>query len=85
MLDKCIYIRDYALFVYTVRKYQEAKYSIDDAVYKAVKECIANGVMVDFLKEYESEVKNMLLRKAMQKKKFKMQRISKWKALHWRL
>ena len=60
LLDKCIYIHDYALFVDTVRKYQKVKYSIDDAVYKAVKECIANGVMVDFLKEYESEVKNML-------------------------
>ncbi len=60
LLDKCKYVHDYALFVYMVRKYQEAKYSIDDAVYKAVKECIANGVMVDFLKEYEHEVKNML-------------------------
>ena len=27
LLDKCIYVHDYALFVYMVRKYQEAKYS----------------------------------------------------------
>ena len=52
-LKDCKILSDYAFVIDTVRKY-------DGDVETAIKECIEQGVLADYLKHYGSEVVNML-------------------------
>ena len=52
-LKDCKILSDYAFVIETVRKY-------DGDVETAIKECINQGVLSDYLKHYGSEVVNML-------------------------
>ena len=52
-LKDCKILSDYAFVIETVRKY-------DGDVETAIKECINQGVLADYLKHYGSEVVNML-------------------------
>ena len=49
-------LRDYAQYVALVRKYKEESGSLDDAVNRAVDECIKNDILVDFLRKNRAEV-----------------------------
>ena len=53
VLKNCKILSDYSFVIDTVRKY-------DGDVEKAIKECIEQGVLSDYLKHYGSEVVNML-------------------------
>ena len=53
VLKNCKILSDYAFVINTVRKY-------DGNVETAIKECIEQGVLSDYLKHYGSEVVNML-------------------------
>ena len=57
ILEKCQVLKEYSLFVDTVRKYEKE----EDSIKKAVRECIANGILEDYLKRKGSEVSNMLI------------------------
>lgn len=57
ILKKCRVLREYSLFVDTVRKYEKE----GDSIKKAINECIANGILADYLKRKGSEVENMLI------------------------
>ena len=57
ILEKCRVLKEYSLFVDTVRKYEKE----DDSIKKAIRECIANGILEDYLKRKGSEVSNMLI------------------------
>ena len=52
-LKGCKILSDYAFVIDTVRKY-------DGDVETAIKECIEQGILSDYLKHYGSEVVNML-------------------------
>jgi len=52
-LKDCKILSDYAFVIDTVRKY-------DGDVETAIKECIEQGILSDYLKHYGSEVVNML-------------------------
>jgi hypothetical protein len=59
VLEKCPVLRDYSIFIDTIRKYQGQR---DDNVYeKAIRECIDKGILVDYLRIHGSEVVNMLM------------------------
>lgn len=58
ILNKCEVLRQYSVFVDTVKRYRKDK--VDEPIKKAIDECIRNGIMTDYLKRKGSEVRNML-------------------------
>ena len=57
ILKKCKVLREYSQFVEITRKYRED----ENQLQKAVKECIDNGILADYLLRKSSEVINMLM------------------------
>ena len=59
VLDRCKVLKEYSIFMDTIRKYQE---SGDEEPYrKAIEECIEKNVLADYLRKKGSEVVNMLM------------------------
>ncbi len=56
LMEHCQILKEYAIYVARVRKYA-AEMKLDDAVNRAIEECIKEGVLADFLQENRSEVK----------------------------
>ena len=59
VLEKCPVLRDYSIFIDTIRKYQEQR--VDNIYEKAIHECIDKGILADYLRFHGSEVVNMLM------------------------
>ena len=59
VLEKCPVLRDYSIFIDTIRKYQEQR--VDNVYEKAIHECIGKGILADYLRVHGSEVVNMLM------------------------
>lgn len=57
ILEKCPVLKEYSLFIDTVRKYGEDEGSLK----KAINECIEKGILAEYLKRKGSEVRNMLI------------------------
>ncbi|MDR2670124.1 MAG: Rpn family recombination-promoting nuclease/putative transposase [Oscillospiraceae bacterium] len=53
-------LNGYAVFTERVRQYHAAGLSLEEAIKKAVDDCVADGILVDFLNNRSSEVRNML-------------------------
>ncbi len=51
-------LNDYSIFVAKIRAYAKIMV-IEDAAKKAIDECIAEGIIVDFLKKHRAEVQEM--------------------------
>lgn len=60
-MDNCKILRDYAILIDRVRKYQKVYTDMEEAVTRAVDECIEEGIMADFLLEHKAEVLDMVL------------------------
>lgn len=58
LMEKCQVLKEYMLYVERVRKYQKAM-SIEQAVNRAVDECIEEGILADFLRKNKAEVVRM--------------------------
>ncbi len=58
LLRRCPVLGEYVSYVDKVRTYQR-QMSLDEAVDRAVNECIAEGILADFLRANKAEVKNM--------------------------
>lgn len=58
ILEKCSILREYSVFTDTARKRREANSS--NGLEQAVKECIANGILSEYLTKKSTEVINML-------------------------
>lgn len=56
----CQSLKEYSLFIHCVREKIAQGIDINEAVSQAVKDCIQNNVMREFLSEHGSEVENML-------------------------
>ena len=54
-------LNGYAIFVSKVREYESDGLNLDEAIEAAVKHCIENGILADFLDKNSREVRNMLL------------------------
>lgn len=57
ILKKCEILGEYSQFINTVRKYLKE----EDAIKKAIRECIQRGILAEYLKRKGSEVENMLI------------------------
>ena len=60
MLGKCPYLRDYSTLVGEVKDGLAEGLSLRDAIIRAIKFCLANGIMGDYLVEHSEEVFDML-------------------------
>ena len=60
LLGKCPYLRDYSTLVGEVKGGLADGFSLRDAIIRAVKFCLENGIMSDYLSEHAEEVFNML-------------------------
>ncbi len=58
ILKKCKILNDYSKFIETIFKYKDAQ--IEDPYKSAIRECIENGILKDYLLREGSEVVNML-------------------------
>ena len=56
LMKKCRTLREYSEFVARIRKYTGGKTAIGEAVDRAVTECIAEGILADFLRGQRAEV-----------------------------
>ena len=60
LFEKCRPMRDYMIFVDKVRRYSQEQ-TLEDAVEQAIRECMEEDVMADFLKRNRAEVVKMCL------------------------
>lgn len=60
MLRQCRTIYEYATFIQIIRDYINRGKHRTSAITEAMKDCLNNGIMVDFIHEHGSEVINML-------------------------
>ena len=56
LMEQCQTLKEYAIYVARVRKYASAL-NLNDAVERAITECIKEGILVEFLRKNRSEVK----------------------------
>ena len=56
LMEQCQTLKEYAIYVARVRKYASEQ-NLNDAVERAITECIKEGISVDFLRKNRSEVK----------------------------
>ena len=61
LMERCKLLREYAILVDNIRKYQKTYADAEEAVTLAIDECIENGVLVEFLLEHKAEVVDMCL------------------------
>ena len=60
LMSRCKTLADYSIFVERVRNYKRQD-SLEEAVNKAVDECIKENILKDFLTKHRREVNNMTL------------------------
>ena len=60
LLQKCDYLNDYSILVFKVKEGLAAGLTRRKAISKAVKDCIAKGIMKGYLEFHSEEVFNML-------------------------
>ena len=61
VMEKCRKLKEYAQFIAMIREYLEETDNIEDAVDRAIDECIKQGILADILREDCEEVRSMLL------------------------
>ena len=54
-MEKCRTLREYSEFVARIRKYADEETAIEKAVDRAVTECIAEGILANFLRSQRAE------------------------------
>ena len=61
IMKKCKKLGEYAQFIATIRGYLEEKCPIEEAVSKAMDECIRKGILEEILRNHREEVRSMIL------------------------
>ncbi|WP_346906156.1 hypothetical protein [Faecalicatena orotica] len=61
LMNRCKKLNEYACFIARVRGYLSRKFALEDAVNRAVDECIEEGILADILRKNRGEVVNMIL------------------------
>ena len=56
LMEKCRTLREYSAFVARIRRYADKETAIEEAVDRAVTECIEEGILADFLRGQRAEV-----------------------------
>ena len=75
--EACRTLREYAVYTDKVRKYVE-EMELADAVERAIRECIAEGVLKDFLEKHRAEAKEMSIFEYDQEKHIRQEREEAW-------
>ena len=73
-MEQCKVLEDYAIFIETIRKYQQKGYLLKMAVELAVRDCIEQDILREFLVKNRSEVLSVLLTEYNEKKHIRMER-----------
>lgn len=60
IVQQCQYLKEYSYFILVVRTYLEKGFTLNEAIINAVKTCVNENVMKEFLEKNASEVLNML-------------------------
>jgi hypothetical protein len=61
LMEKCHVLEEYSIFIDKIKRYTKEMGNIEDAVDMAVNECIAEGVLADFLISHKAEVMDVCL------------------------
>ena len=77
--DACRTLKDYAIYTDKVREYAE-EMELADAVERAIRECIAEDVLKDFLEKHRAEAKEMSIFEYDQEKHMRQEREEAWAA-----
>lgn len=75
--EACTTLKEYAIYTDKVRKYAEET-ELPDAVERAIQECIAEGVLQDFLEKHRAEAKEMSIFEYDQEKHMRQEREEAW-------
>ena len=60
LLKRSRTLREYSMFIYFVNEYLDREMSLEEAVAASVKRAKSEGILVDFLNRYATEVEGML-------------------------
>jgi len=60
LLQQCRPMYEYSWFIQQIKDYRRAGLSRDAAITQAVKDCLDEGILVEFMRNHGSEVANML-------------------------
>ena len=77
LMSNCKTLRDYMTYVEKVRTYKK-KYGLEEAVERAIRECIDSDVLADFLRTNQSEAKHMSIYEYDEEKHMKQEREEYW-------
>lgn len=61
LMEQCPKLEEYSYYVARVREYSQGKIAIEQAIKRAVNECIKNDVLAKFLLKHREEVEEMCL------------------------
>ena len=75
--EACTTLKEYAIYTDKVRKYAEEA-ELPDAVERTIQECIAEGVLQDFLEKHRAEAKEMSIFEYDQEKHMRQEREEAW-------
>ena len=75
--EACRTLREYSIYTDKVRKYV-GELELADAVERAIRECIAEGVLKDFLEKHRAEAKEMSIFEYDQEKHMRQEREEAW-------
>lgn len=78
LLDSCKTLRDYAEYTARVREYAEVM-DIEDAVERAITECIREGILAEFLSVYRAEAKKVSIYEYDEEKHMRQEREENWR------
>ena len=76
LLNKCKPLKDYSIFTTKVKDYRRTGLSLEDAVDRAIDECIEEGVLMNILFKHRTLAKNTILTEYNEKKRRKLDRQS---------
>ncbi len=60
LLEQCRPLYEYSWFIQRIKEYLADRYTRDEAIIQAVKDCEKEGILVDFVREHGTEAVNML-------------------------
>ena len=75
--DACRTLKEYAVYTDKIRRYTE-EMSLEDAVERAIRECIEEDVLKEFLERHRAEAKAMSIFEYDQEKHIRMEREEAW-------
>jgi len=81
LLEACQLLKEYMLFTTKVRENQKTM-ELNAAVYKAVDDCIREGILADFLREQRAEVIEMCIYEYDQEKHMQLIKEENWEDGH---